>query len=135
MHSRPASSSNRESYLLIVDDEPGVLEVTRIMAASLGWSPVLANCAEHAEALFRDHAGALGHVLLDLHLPGDNGLALARKFRAIRPDVHVAVMTGDDAATRGTLGEPGLVNAVLLKPFTITDLDHVFDADARTRAA
>ena len=135
MHSHPASHSKRDRYLLIVDDEPGVLEVARIMAASLGWSPLLANSAEHARALFRDHADVLGHVLVDLHLPGGDGLALARTFRALRPDVHVAVMTGDDDATRKPLGESGLVNAILVKPFTLDDLDHVFDADARTRAA
>ena len=135
MLARVEPDPNRDPYLLIVDDEPGVLEVARIMASSLGWSPLVANSAEHAFALFRDHVDVLGHVLVDLHLPGANGLELARHLRGLSPAVRIAVMTGDDAASTAPLGEPGLVNAVLSKPFTVGELDHVFALAARSRAA
>jgi CheY-like chemotaxis protein len=120
-----------DPYLLIVDDEPAVLDVTRAMASSLGWQPLLANTAEHALELFREHADAIGHVLVDLHMPGLDGLELAQALRAIRPHVHIAVMTGDEPATGASFGAPGLVDSVLVKPFALEDLGHGFDLHAR----
>ena len=135
MHSGTAAPRPGDPYLLIVDDEPGVLEVARLMAATLGWNPVLANSAEHALALVRDHVRELDHVLVDLHLRGSSGLELARGLRKLNPDLHLAVMTGDDVPAGRPLGEPGLVDAVLVKPFTVTDLDLVFAPLSRARAA
>jgi CheY-like chemotaxis protein len=116
---------------LIVDDELAVLDVTRAMACTLGWQPLLANTAKHALELFREHADAISYVLLDLHMPGADGLDLARDLRAIQPNVHIAVMTGDEVATANSFGEPGLVDGVLVKPFALDDLDHGFDPQAR----
>ena len=126
-------NNNSDPYLLIVDDELAVLEVTRAMACSLGWQPLLANTSEHALELFREHADAIGYVLVDMHMPGISGLELAQALRAIQPHVHISVMTGDEAATSGALCPRGLVDGVLVKPFTLDDLDHGFKF--RTRAA
>ncbi len=131
MHSSHSCNSQSDPYLLIVDDELAVLDVTRAMACSLGWQPLLANTSEQALELFREHAEAIGHVLVDLHMPGLDGLGLARALRAIQPHVHIAVMTGDEPASAGSLGGPGLVDGVLVKPFALADLDHGFDLHAR----
>lgn len=132
---RSAHSCNNKSdpYLLIVDDEMAILDVTRSMACALGWQPLLANTSEHALELFREHADDIGHVLIDLHMPRINGLELADAMRRIRPQVHVAIMTGDEPATASAMGGPGRVNSVLVKPFTLEDLDHGFKR--RPRAA
>ena len=131
MRSLHSCNTHSDPYLLIVDDELAVLDVTRAMACTLGWQPLLANTARHALDLFRDHAQTISYVLLDLHMPGTDGLELARALRAIQPDVHIAVMTGDEPATADSFGEPGLVDGVLVKPFALDDLDHGFDVQAR----
>jgi CheY-like chemotaxis protein len=133
LHSVHSCNTKSDPYLLIVDDELAVLDVTRAMACSLGWQPLIANTSEHALELFREHAHDIGHVLVDLHMAGISGLELARALRDIEPDVHISVMTGDEAATTARLGAPGLVDGVLVKPFTLDDLDHGFNL--RTRAA
>lgn len=129
---RPSVTELRrgESFILIVDDEPTVLEVTRSMAASLGWHPLLANTSRHALGLFRDHADTIGHVLLDLHMPGMGGAELAIALREIRPDVRIELMTGDEAGA-GTLIDSGHADGLLVKPFQVTDLMHALEPHAR----
>jgi DNA-binding NarL/FixJ family response regulator len=36
-------------------------------------------------------------ILMDIHLPGENGLQLTRKIKATHPDVNVVVLTACDA--------------------------------------
>jgi two-component system cell cycle sensor histidine kinase/response regulator CckA len=119
-----------DAFILIVDDELSVLEVTRTMAASLGWQPLLANTSEHALRLFRDHAAAIGHALVDLHMPGTDGAALARALREIRPDVHIDFMTGDEAGAEPML-DAGIVDGLLVKPFVLAELEHALEPHAR----
>lgn len=119
-----------EAFILIVDDEPAVLEVTRSMAASLGWHPLLANTSRHALDLFREHAESIGHVLLDLHMPGTDGASLALTLRAIRPDVHIELMTGDEAGATALLDD-GHADGLLVKPFQLADLMHALEPQAR----
>ena len=130
MHEHPFEPRLAEPFLLIVDDEPSVLEVTHAMAAALGWHPLLANTAEHALTLFRLHPGTLHHVLVDLHMPGCGGEALARALRALRPDVHVDVMTGDETGADVLLAS-GVVDGVLVNPFVLADLEQALLSPVR----
>jgi CheY-like chemotaxis protein len=113
-----------------VDDELSVLEVTHAMACSLGWQPLLSNTAEHALTLFRDHADAIGYVLIDLHMPGIDARTLATAMREVRPDVHIEVMTGDETGAESLLDDQ-LVDGVLVKPFELGDMEHALEPHLR----
>jgi CheY-like chemotaxis protein len=117
-------------YLLIADDEAGVLDVTRAMAVSLGWQPLLANTAEHALALFREHRDAIHHVLLDLHMPGVDGAGLARALRESRADVRLYLMTGDDLRAHDLLANGEFADGVLVKPFVLSQLERALEPRA-----
>ncbi len=120
-----------DPYLLIVDDEPVVLDVTRVMAGMLGYQPLLANTADHALELFREHARDIHHVLVDLHLPVRDGVTLAAELREIADDVRVELMTGD-AAWADTLDAlPEGIHGILVKPFSVPDLEHILGLQAR----
>jgi CheY-like chemotaxis protein len=123
-------SRREDSYVLIVDDELSVLEVTHTMVCTLGWKPLLANTSEHALRLFREHSGVIGHVLVDLHMPGTDGAMLARELRRVRPDVRIDMMTGD-AAGAETLLLDHLADGLLVKPFVLEDLEHMLESHAR----
>ncbi len=125
-----------ESYLLIVDDAPTVLEVARNMAIALGWRPLLANTPAHALKLFRQHADAIDHVLVDLNPPGDDALALVREMRELRPDVHIDMMTGDSSSADELVHHDAIVDGILLKPFDLADLRQALEPDEpQARAA
>ncbi|MCR2806638.1 response regulator [Paenibacillus soyae] len=74
--------------------------------------------------LFLEHmlttAEPVDLVLLDIEMPGLNGLELAERLRNIRPEVHVSFLTAYEEYARDAFG----VEAIdyVLKPFTADDL-------------
>ncbi len=80
--------------VLVVDDEPGVREVASRMLEFAGYTVLTAaNGAAGVEA-FRDHAGDIRAVLLDMTMPDISGEEVFRAIRQIRPDAKVIVSTG-----------------------------------------
>lgn len=122
--------------LLIVDDDPAVLDVTRSMARAIGCRALLADSAAQALELFRDDPHRLSAVVVDLHLPGTDGLQLVRRLREVRDDVHVVLMTGDELDDDVLITAGMAASAVLLKPFHPDDLAAaVFGSAGEAKAA
>ncbi|MGA2903134.1 MAG: sigma-54 dependent transcriptional regulator [Candidatus Korobacteraceae bacterium] len=78
--------------LLIVEDERSVRECCRDVAHSLGFSTQLAESRDEAYRML-DSAN-IDVVLLDLRLPGGNGLEILREIKQRRPEAVTIVMTG-----------------------------------------
>ena len=78
--------------LLIVEDERAVRECCREVARSLGFSTQAAEGREEAYRALED--GNIDVVLLDLRLPGNNGLDVLREMKRRRPEAVIIVMTG-----------------------------------------
>ncbi len=106
-----------QGTLLVVDDDPGVLEVACETLARAGFEVLRASDGETALACFRKHVDAIRVVLLDLHMPGASGDDTFDAMRQIRPDVKIVLVSGysldrsPDHALR-----PGLAG-FLQKPF------------------
>ncbi len=79
--------------VLVVDDEPGVLRLLKIVLREIGCEVYVVNDAEAAlQELARLQPGV---VLTDVRLPGIDGLELARRIHAdthLR-DAHVILMS------------------------------------------
>ena len=120
-HSTPPTTSARPR-LLIVDDDPAVLDVTRSMARAFGCHSLLADSAQHGLELFLEHSHNLDSVLVDLNMPGIGGLELIRRIRQHRPETHVLLMTADhvDEACLKSAGIPA--DCLLNKPFSLDQL-------------
>jgi CheY-like chemotaxis protein len=106
----------RQRTVLVVDDEADYRDTIEGLLASSGFATVM---AENAEAALRLIDGGLDfHLLLvDVALPGMNGVELTRKVRESRPSVPVIFLAGDDEWISGE-------RWVLMKPFlsrTLTD--------------
>jgi len=78
--------------LLIVEDERSVRECCREVARTLGFNSRLAESRDETYRALQD--GTVDVVLLDLRLPGNNGLELLREIKRRRPEAVVIVMTG-----------------------------------------
>jgi two-component system phosphate regulon response regulator PhoB len=66
--------------VLIVEDEPAILELVAVNLEHAGYATLRAPSAEEAVRLLRDTLPDV--ALLDWMLPGQSGLALARRLRA-----------------------------------------------------
>ena len=78
--------------LLIVDDEPDILEVTKMAFETMGYEVATAASGEEALQTFQSDPP---HVLLvDYKLHGMSGTDFLRKARAIRPTIPAVMITG-----------------------------------------
>jgi CheY-like chemotaxis protein len=80
--------------VLVVDDDPLVLENTAAMLDDLGHAVIEASTAEEALRLVRRRAQDMDLIVTDHAMPGMTGGALARLLAAERPDLPVIVASG-----------------------------------------
>ena len=75
-----ATQHSAQDSLLIIDDDPGIIEVLTAYGEPWGWS--VATAASFTEALARlaDHVPQV--IVLDWQLPDSDGLASIRALRA-----------------------------------------------------
>jgi len=69
--------SLRSETLLLVDDDPAVLEFSRMLLADLGWEIATATCGEEALIACEEAASRPDLVLLDLGMPGMGGASVS----------------------------------------------------------
>jgi len=115
--------------VLVVDDEPAVRNVVQSVLRTAGYE--VTSAAGGREALRAIYAASASPALLltDIDMPGMTGIELAARVIAERPAVLVIFMTGDpESARRARERAAAFVAAVLLKPFTTTELREVVRA-------
>jgi DNA-binding response OmpR family regulator len=109
--------------VLIVEDDPTVAEVVESYllraAHTTRW---IADGAGAAAFLATEEGRALGLVILDIMLPGLNGLEICRRLRAESPDIPVIMLTAlgeeDDRIAGLEVGADDYVT----KPFSPREL-------------
>ncbi len=79
--------------VLIVDDEAPIRELESRMLTQAGFETILMDDAEKAMAVIRD-GKPVDLVIADVHMPNMNGDEMARRIRALRPDLKILFVTG-----------------------------------------
>jgi PAS domain S-box-containing protein len=105
--------------IVVVDDDPDVRDFLVDALDDLGHQASAYENGEAALARIRDDCPDL--VLLDFAMPGMNGAELARRARAVCPDLPIVIVTGyaESGQLEAALG-PDV--QLLHKPFTIDRL-------------
>jgi CheY-like chemotaxis protein len=85
--------------ILIVDDNAANLKLARVILTSEGYEVRTAGDAEEALAAVRDHAPAL--ILMDIQLPGMDGLELTRRLKADPRTRGIAILALTAYAMKG----------------------------------
>ena len=108
--------------ILLVDDEPDVLEITQEMLERLGFDVHASGRGSEALRWIGSHEGPVAAALLDLTMPEMSGDEVARRLRRLRPATPIVLMSGfrEEAVRARRLD--GLHARFLQKPFSSEDL-------------
>ena len=106
--------------ILVVDDDPTVSEVVQAYLRRFGME---ADCAgDGPTALALAAATPPDLVILDLMLPGIDGLEVCRRLRALRPDLPVIMLTARGEESDRVLGLEVGADDYVTKPFSPREL-------------
>ncbi|MEY3142434.1 MAG: hypothetical protein RLY21_927 [Planctomycetota bacterium] len=88
--------------VLIVDDDPTVLEVERQLLESIGYTVIACGDPFDAIRVLEDEQTTVSVLVTDLTMPGLSGIELAERVRSIRPTLRIICCTGygDDRTER-----------------------------------
>jgi DNA-binding response OmpR family regulator len=105
--------------VLVVDDDPDVRDLLDDYLSGQGYSVLAADGAAAARALLE--AGAPDLVLLDVGLPGEDGLSLARHIRE-RLDIGIIMISGAGETLDRIVGLEVGADDYVAKPFDPREL-------------
>ena len=117
-----AGSLDGSERILLVEDEPAVLELVRRTLESFGYTVLHASTPDRAVRAMQESGARVDLLLTDIVMPEMNGRELATQLRGLDPALRVLFMSGhgDDAVTeRGLLPAD---EALITKPFSPTAL-------------
>ena len=112
------SAGGRET-ILVVDDEPNMLDLVEASLSALGYRVLMASNGE--DALSR-MTSVVELVILGMIMPVMDGLTALKVIRKKHPHVKVIVATGYAAPDRLEAAEELGIDGVLAKPFPLAQL-------------
>jgi len=94
----PAPKTSKGGTVLLVDDEPLVLNLVTKALQKFGYTVLTARDGAAAVEVFRQHQAEINLVLLDLILPGMDGWQVLAAMRKLVPGIPVILSSGYDEA-------------------------------------
>lgn len=112
--------------ILVIEDDPDIADLIRVNLTELGLT------IQHADTGAKGLAYALENhydlMLLDVMLPGINGLDICRQIREQKPQQAIMMLTSKNSETDRVLGLELGADDYMTKPFSVRELQ------ARVRA-
>jgi signal transduction histidine kinase/CheY-like chemotaxis protein len=118
-NSTPSSPRLEAGSVLIVEDEPRVRELVKVMLVRAGHD-VMAAAGPHEALALLKRPNDIKLVLIDIVLPEMNGYDLAAEVRKIAPDAHIVFMSGFACDLMRQSAD-----SFLAKPFTVEALTNI----------
>ena len=120
--------------ILVVEDEPAILELLKVNLADAGYAVRAAPDAETAQAVVNATLPDL--VLLDWMLPGQSGLAFAKQLRADTRtrELPIIMVTARSDESDKVAGLEAWVDDYVTKPFSPRELKARIKSVLRRRA-
>ncbi len=101
--------------VLVVDDDPMMLEYVQLLLEALGFVVRTASSPAEAESVLKTWQPAV--LLSDVNMPGGGAEALLGRLEEIGSKVRTILMTGGDLGCAQRAVRDGRAVAVLAKPF------------------
>jgi two-component system cell cycle sensor histidine kinase/response regulator CckA len=110
-------SWRKRGTVLVVDDDEGVLDLTRQTLQRAGLEALAARDGREALTRFRERAGDVGLILLDRTMPGASGEEIFDQLRRCDPDVPIVLFSGYSQESMGEQFAGRDLAGFLQKPF------------------
>lgn len=104
-----------DKYLLIADDNGGILDILSTYVRKEGFSPLIAHDGEEAMKLFTDNRPVL--LLLDVMMPKKDGFTVCREIRQIS-NVPIIMITAKGEDGDRIMGLDIGADDYIVKPFS-----------------
>ena len=115
-------NTESKKTILWVDDEEIALEVWSQMLQKLGYSVLQARYGYEALEIFKKRKNKISLVILDMRMPGMNGVEVYDRLKKIQPQVKIILVSGyieqyvlDEFSQRN-------FNGYIEKPFKLKEL-------------
>ena len=119
--------------IVLVEDNDDLRELTCDALRTQGHRVVGLSCAEELQDLAR---GAQADVfLIDINLPGEDGLGLARRIRQVQPLVGIIIISARTDLSDKVVGYDSGADWYLSKPVHFEELAAALKSFARRRQA
>jgi two-component system OmpR family response regulator len=106
--------------ILVVEDEPAILDMLSMSLAFVGYDVLRASTG--VEALAHAEHQPVDLALLDVMLPDTEGFTLLRRLRTIRPDMAAVFVTARDALDDRLAGLTLGGDDYVTKPFSLEEV-------------
>lgn len=114
--------------IIVVEDHDALREMTVESLCDLGHQAI---GVDSAEAL-PDWVGRPPDVMvIDLNLPGEDGISLAQRVRVAQPGIGIVMLTARSLTAEKTLGYQSGADIYLTKPTSVEELGAALQAVAR----
>jgi two-component system, cell cycle sensor histidine kinase and response regulator CckA len=118
----PVSSSNGSGTILLVEDEPALRNVTRVVLQKAGYAVLAAGNGAEALQIAEGHDQPIDLLVTDVVMPEMGGRAVAERLVETRPGIKVLYLSGypADAVVRHGILHDSVY--FMQKPFSIIAL-------------
>ena len=115
-------TSKGHETILLVDDEPSLLETGQELLSFLGYNVLTASSGENALVTIKREGGRIGIVIMDLMMPGMGGEKCLVEILKIFPSMKVMIASGNTTSvkTEDILNAGAM--AFIQKPYYIEDM-------------
>lgn len=104
--------------ILMVEDNRSVSEMMSLFFQKEEWDADYAYDGISAVKMFKEHPDEYDIVILDLNLPGMDGIQVNSEIRAVSPTIPVIIVTARDSESDEVLGFKVGADDYVTKPFS-----------------
>ena len=116
--------------IVLIEDNDDLRFLTCANLQKRGHEVVGLTCAEE---LVDSALSDIDVFIFDLNLPGEDGISLTKRVRAVHPDVPIAIMTARSHSNDAVEGYESGADAYLRKPVTMDELAACIEGLCRKR--
>lgn len=119
--------------VVVVEDHDALRDVVTEVVSSHGHTVLGLSCAEELDE--RSGTAPIDLLIVDLNLPGEDGLSLARRFRLAQPTAGIIMITSREKVQDRVNGYVSGADIYLQKPVSMVELMAAISSISRRLSA